>query len=183
MQTELQHKIETVNGYRNSRQNAAQFVINSPSHFKELITICFENSNPDSYKGCWALEFVAYEKLEWFEEYLDFFFENLKTVSNESAIRPLAKIILLLLQSNYSKKLSAISLNKTHLQYCIEINFDWLITDTKVATKYYAIKNLHLLGKQFGWIHPELKIILEKEYNHQSPAFKAVAREVLKKIK
>ena len=183
MNADLQQKINNVTGYRSSRLDTAQFIIAHPIYFKELLHIGFEVNHTDGYKACWVLEFVAYEKLDWFQEYLDFFFENLKSISNESAIRPLAKINLLLLQSHYSKKTRLISLSENQLQIAIEINFDWLISDTKVATKYYAIKNLYLLGKQFDWIHPELRIILEKEYAQQSPAFKAVAREVLKKIK
>jgi hypothetical protein len=68
------------------------------------------------------------------------------------------------------------------LQAITEACFDWLITDTKVASKCYAIRILHLLGNQFYWIHPELKIILEKEYRNHSAGYKAVFREILKKI-
>jgi hypothetical protein len=62
-------------------------------------------------------------------------------------------------------------------------NFDWLITDTKVAAKAYSMRTLHILGKYYDWIHPELQIILTKDYANHTAAYKAVAREVLKKIK
>ena len=61
--------------------------------------------------------------------------------------------------------------------------FDWLMTDVKVASKCYAIRALHFLGNHFDWIHPELKIILEKDCRNHSSAYKAVGREILKKIK
>jgi hypothetical protein len=183
MQSEFHSKIEVVNSLRVSRQNAAQFVIDNPIYFKELINLSFNASISISYKACWVLEFVAFEKLEWFADYLEFIFENLKNLTNESSIRPLAKIVQQILISHYSTSKTIFSLTEKQLQNCIEINFDWLLTDTKVATKAYAMRNLYYLGNQFDWIHPELKIILEKEYNHQSAAYKAVAREVLKKIK
>jgi hypothetical protein len=40
-----------------------------------------------------------------------------------------------------------------------------------------------MLGKHFDWIYPELRIILNKDYQYNSAAYKAVAREILKKIK
>jgi hypothetical protein len=183
MPSELLQKLESVNGHRENRCQTALYVINHPACFKELMAFSFTISNPESYKGCWVLEFVAYEKLDWFADYLDFFCQNLKKLTNESAIRPLAKITQLLLLSHYSKSESVILLTENQLQNCIEINFDWLITETKVATKAYAMRNLYILGKQFHWIHPELKIILEKDYNNHSAAYKAVARELLKKLK
>jgi hypothetical protein len=63
------------------------------------------------------------------------------------------------------------------------MNFYWLINDSKVANKAYTIRTLYLLGKHFDWIHPELKIISEKEYISHSNAYKALAREVFKKLK
>ena len=42
---------------------------------------------------------------------------------------------------------------------------------------------LYLFGKEFDWIHPELAIILERDFYNESAAFKARARHILKKIK
>lgn len=183
MSSELLQKLEFVNGNRINRQETAQFIIENPTYFKQLMTICFTTSNPDSYKACWILEFVAYEKLEWFADHLDYYCQNLKFITNESSIRPFAKISQLLLKSHYNKSELNIVFTEIQLQNCIEVNFDWLIKDSKVATKAYAMRNLYLLGKQYDWIHPDLKEILNKDYNMHSAAYKAVAREVLKKIK
>lgn len=183
MCSELLQKIKYVNGLRISRQETAQFIIDNPTYFNELITSCFMASNPDSYKACWVLEFVAYKKLEWFNDYLEYFCQNLKFITDESSIRPLAKITQLLLKSYYNKSESTVFLTENQLQNCIEISFDWLINDTKVATKAYSMRTLYLLGNHYDWIHPELKIILDKDYIKHSAAYKAVAREILKKIK
>lgn len=183
MSSELQQKLEYVNCHRLSRLETAQFIIQNPTYFKELIVICCTTTNPNSYKACWVLEFVAYEKLEWFTEYLDYFCQNIKFITNESSIRPIAKVIQTLLKSHYNKSETGIVFSETQLQNCIEISFDWLITDTKVATKAYSIRTLYLLGYHYNWIHPDLKQIITKEYHNHSAAYKAVAREILKKIK
>ena len=57
-----------------------------------------------------------------------------------------------------------------------------MITDQKVAAKAYSMNTLYLLGKDFDWIHPELKRILEDNFHSGSAAFKARARHLLKKL-
>ncbi|WP_232226276.1 hypothetical protein [Flavobacterium sp. ACAM 123] len=65
----------------------------------------------------------------------------------------------------------------------MESCFEWLIDEVlKVATKVYAVRTLFELGKKNNWIYPELKRILSDDYYKHSAAYKAVAREILKKI-
>lgn len=181
MSIEFEKKIDSVTGHRADRHKPANEVLENPTLFPELIRLCFLSSNKNAAKACWILELVCYEKLEWLQEHLDFFCSNIKNLTDDSAIRPAAKICLLLTISHFKKK--EILLNENQLQRITESCFDWLLTDTKVASKCYSIRTLHLLGKHFDWIHPELKIILEKDYSKHSAAYKAVAREILKKIK
>jgi hypothetical protein len=93
----------------------------------------------------------------------------------------MAKVCQLLVTSHFKE--TEIQLTDSHIQKITETCFDWLINDTKVASKCYSIRTLYLLGKHSGWIHSELKVILEKDYPGHSAAYKAVAREILKKIK
>jgi hypothetical protein len=183
MSSELQLKLDYVKAYRENRLNCAQEILENPSLFNELISICFSPEDKNNHKACWILEFTAYEKLEWLQPYLDFFFSNLKILKDESSIRPIAKVVQLLVTAHYKKDKNNISLSEENLQDCIEASFDWLINDVKVATKAYSIRTLYILGNHYDWIHPELKTILEKDFGDHSAAYKAVAKEVLKKIK
>lgn len=183
MSTELQLKLDYVNAYRENRLRTAQEILDNNHYFDELVRICFSPSDKNNHKACWVLEFVSYEKLIWLQPHLDFFCSNLKMLKDESAIRPIAKIMQLLVKSHYNKNEMGILLSEANIQDCIETSFDWLINDIKVATKAYSIRTLYLLGNHFDWIHLELKTILEKDYADHSPAYKAVAKEVLKKIK
>jgi len=45
------------------------------------------------------------------------------------------------------------------------------------------MQSLYWLGFQFTWIHPELKIILERDYHTGSSGYKARARKILNQIK
>ncbi|WP_163399632.1 hypothetical protein [Flavobacterium fluviatile] len=183
MLSELQEKLNYVNAYRESRLKTAQDILENPALFGELVSICFTPSDKNSHKACWILEFVSYEELLWLQPHLDFFCSNLKVLKDESSLRPIAKIVQLLVKSHYKKEKNKICLSEENLQDCIEASFDWLINDAKVATKAYSIRTLYILGKQYDWIHPELKIILDKDFGYHSAAYKAVAKEVLKKMK
>lgn len=182
MLSELQAKLDYVNTYRENRLMAAQYVLENQHLFGELVTICFSPEDKNNHKACWILEFVSYEELIWLQPHLDFLCSNLKVLKDESAIRPIAKVVQLLVKSHYKKNDDSILLSEENLQDCIEASFDWLINDIKVATKAYSIRTLYVLGNHYDWIHPELQIILNKDYGDHSAAYKAVAKEVLKKI-
>jgi hypothetical protein len=179
--TEFQKKLDYVTGHRANRQKYADEIIDNRVLFEELVQFCFEVSNKNAPKAFWILEFVCYQKLEWMEEYLDFFCSQIKNLKDESAIRPAAKICQLLVLSHFKKK--ELTLSEKQLEKITESSFDWLINDTKVASKAYSMRTLHLLGQHYDWIHPELKTIITKEFPNHSAAYKAVAKEVLKKIK
>lgn len=182
MSSELQTKLNYLKAYRENRLMVAQDVLENPSLFKELVSICFSPLDKNNHKACWILEFVSYEELIWLQPHLDFFCSNLKILKDESSIRPIAKVVQLLVKSHYKKDENSILLSEANLQDCIEASFDWLINDVKVATKAYSIRTLYVLGNHYDWIHPELQIILNKDYADHSAAYKAVAKEVLKKI-
>ena len=181
MVTEFQKNLDYVTAYRANRQKYADEVLDNRELFSELIQLCFQTSNKNAFKAIWILEFVCYQKLEWLEEHFDFFCSQIKTLKDESAIRPAAKICQLLVISHFKKK--EIQLSEKHLDEIIENSFDWLINDTKVASKAYSMRTLYILGQHYDWIHPELKIIISKDFPNHTAAYKAVAKEVLKKIK
>ena len=74
-------------------------------------------------------------------------------------------------------------MNTLHKERIIEISFDYMITDQKVAVKAYSMNSLLLLGIAYDWIHPELITILKKDFNTNSAAYKARARQLLRKLK
>ena len=181
MATEFQKNLDYVTAYRANRQKYADEVLDNQELFPELIQLCFQTSNKNAFKAFWILEFVCYQKLEWLEQHLDFFCSQIKNLKDESAIRPAAKISQLLVLSHYKKK--EVQLSEKHLDEIIENSFDWLINDIKVASKAYSMRTLYILGQHYDWIHPELKIIITKDFPNHTAAYKAVAKEVLKKIK
>lgn len=103
----------------------------------------------------------------------------------DSSVRPIAKICEFLIKAYFSKNINETKsvLKEIHLEQITTACFDWLIGEHKVAAKAYSITSLLLLGQKYEWIHPELKMVLEKNYPEGSAAYKARARMTLAKLK
>jgi hypothetical protein len=176
MNLELLQRIENSTAHRKSREDNAHYILDNPELFSELLKFAFNTSNKNHFKSCWILELVLEERLHLVAPFLDTFCDKISEYTNESALRSISKICMFL-----SKHMI---LTKDQEQKIIESCFDWLILENvKVATKAYSIRTLFELGKKKEWVYLELKRILSDDYTKYSAAYKAVAREILKKMK
>ena len=181
----LKDKINQSNAHRSSRDENAQFILDHLDLFPEFIAMAFDVNDKNHFKACWILELVLEENLELILPYLYRYCENLKNYRNHSAIRSISKICMFLAKFHIKNlKFNEIVLSEKQIQTISEKCLDWIIDENeKVASKAYAIRTLFELGKIQMWIYPELKRILADDYMKHSYAYKAVAREILKKIK
>jgi hypothetical protein len=180
----FKQQLSQLNAYRKDREELAFYVLEHPECFEYLFESCFQVDEDISYKSAWILEMVCLMNLKILIPHLDSFLENLPRVYKNQAVRPMAKICEELALRYYTNKEPSFKfvLSKKQREQLTEICFDWLITDQKVACKAYAMQCLYLLGNEFRWIHPELKILLFKDFHTQQPAFKARAKHILKKL-
>ena len=181
----LKNNIDQSNAHRFSRDENAFFILKNIGLFPDFMEIVFDVNDKNHFKACWILELVLDEKLELILPYLDSFCENLNHYTNHSAIRSVSKICMFLAKWHIKNlKLNEIVLSEKHIEDIAEKCLDWIIDENeKVASKAYAIRTLFELGKILDWIYPELKRILMEDYMKHSAAYKAVAREILKKLK
>ncbi|WP_298903406.1 adenylosuccinate lyase [uncultured Psychroserpens sp.] len=182
---QLYQELNYVNHSREKRLYYANLVINNPDLIPKLLNILFMVDDKISCRAAWVFEFMCGERLEASLPYLDEFTENIHKVHLDSAVRPVAKVCEYLVTAYYSKHDNKIktALTPKHKEKIIEACFDWMINDEKIAPKAYAMNSLYLLGQDEDWIHPELVMILERDYQMQSSGFKARARHILKKVK
>ena len=182
---ELYQELNYVNHSREKRLHYANLVINNPDLVPLLLDILFMVDDKISCRAAWVFEFMCSENLEASIPYLDNFTENMHKVHLDPAVRPVAKVCEYLIMAYYSKKDNKIksALSNKHKERIVEACFDWMINDEKIAPKAYAMNTLFLLGQDYEWVHPELIMILERDYQMQSSGFKARARHILKKIK
>ena len=182
---QLYEELNYVNHSREKRLHYANLLIANPDLVPRLLEILFMVDDKISPRAAWVFEFMCNENLEEIIPYLDYFTENMHKVHLDSAVRPVAKICEYLVKAYYSKTENKIqsSLLPNHHEKIIEVCFDYMINDEKIAPKAYSMNSLFLLGKDYDWIHPELVIILERDFQMQSSGFKARAKHILKKIK
>lgn len=182
---DLHKELSYVNHSRENRKKYAQLVIENPELLPQVLDILFDVNNKISPRAAWLFEFVAREKLDAILPHLDRFTKEMPKVYKDSAVRPVAKICEYLIVAYYSNRnnLTKNKLLPKHKERIIELSFDYLITDQKIAPKAYSMNILYLLGQEYDWIHPELITILERGYQDGSAGFKARARCLLKKLK
>ncbi len=182
---ELYKELNYVNHSREKRLYYANLVIDNPQLVSPLLEILFDVDDKISCRAAWVFEFMCGEKLEEIIPHLTFFTQNISRVHLDPAVRPVAKVCEYLIKDYYSKHQTKIktALTEIHKEKIIEACFDWMINDEKIAPKAYAMNSLYLLGIEYDWIHPELAIILERDFQMQSSGFKARARHILKKIR
>ncbi|WP_034059405.1 hypothetical protein [Lacinutrix jangbogonensis] len=181
----LYQELNYVNHSRAKRLHYANLVIDNPDLIPKLLDILFMVDDKISPRAAWVFEFMCGENLNTIIPYLDRFTENINKVHLDSAVRPVAKVCEYLVKALYGRENHKIkqALSSQHKEKIIEACFDWMINDEKIAPKAYAMNSLFLLGSEYEWIHPELVLILERDYQIQSSGFKARARQILKKIK
>ena len=182
---QLYQELKYVNHSREKRLKYANMIINNPELIPILLDIVFDVNDKRSPRAAWLLEFVAREKLEFLLPHLDRITAEMNKIHFDSAVRPMAKICECLTEAFYSKFNNPVKLylSPIHKERIIECCFDWMINDEKIAPKAYSMNSLYLLGQDYDWIHPELVLILERDFQMQSSGFKARARHILKKIK
>jgi hypothetical protein len=181
---DLYQELNYVDHTREKRLFYANLVIDNPDLIPKLLDIYFMVHDKISCRAAWVIEYVVRKDIELLLPYIDDYTSKIDTLHLDSSIRPAAKICEVLVSAFYGKKDSEVKhmLKPQHLEKIAETCFDWLIQKQKVAVKAHSMLALFLLGNQFEWIHPELKLTLEKDFNSESAAYKARARHILKKI-
>ena len=182
---ELNKELGYVNHSRENRKKYALMVINNPELLPKVMDILFNVDDKVSYRAAWLMEFVAREDLNAILPHLDRFTKEMHKIHLDPAVRPVAKICEYLIEAYYHKDPNKIKqvLTPEHKERIIELSFDYLITDQKIAPKAYSMGTLYLLGKDYDWIHPELILILERDFHSGTAGFKARARRLLSKMK
>jgi len=183
---ELQIDLEKINHSMASRAKAVAVVVDHPEAIPELIQYAF-NGLKDSHKVCWWLEFLNRQYLEILCPYIIEILSGATHLTNDSAIRPIAKIIERFALDYYSKNRSEIigvMMTPMVKEKMVELCFQWLIdTKIKVAARAYSMTSLFHLGKDIHWVHNELQMVIEQSYATESVAYQARARMILKKLK
>ncbi len=169
--------VEESTAHRLNREFIRDYVFQNPDKLPFLIKIALDEKEKIHFKAYWILELILEMKLELLLPFLDDFIAKIPFYKNDSAIRPISKICLFLSKSK------TIKLTNNQERKIIETCLDWLIQNEKVAAKAYSMRALYNFGKKNPWINEELKMILSQDYPNHSVAYKAAAKDILRKLK
>ncbi len=177
---EILHQLKNTTALRAEREQLSILILEDNKNFEKLLEIVFEVENKNSVKATWILELVCENNIQLLYPYLDNFIEKVPLITEESAIRPISKIIKFLMEQDKRKPI--IPLTIEHKKALTQIAFDWMISDCKVATKAYAMSSLFLLGKEIDWIHRELKQVIIDNMDFETAAYKSRGLMTIKAI-
>ena len=176
--------ITELNSFRTAerihRDKSAKFVSDHPETIAYLVEIVFEDQKRINIKAAWILEIVCFKNIYLIVPFLDHFTQNLCKIKDESALR----LCSFIAHAYYFTPKNEISnkLTKNGIKLIVENNFDWLIEGHKVACKVFAMDTLLLFGREFSWVHDELKLTLEKNMMNGSAGYKSHAKKILKEL-
>ena len=180
MNNNFYKQIANSTAHRPIRNLLSGAVLQDKNLLGELVNIALNIKDPNHHKACWILELVMEAKIDWLADYLPDYCTTLSDIKREGALRSVSKICMFAIK-HYQKHPDFLS--DEQIEQITEACFDWLINpDGKVATKAYAMRTLHLLGKENDWIYPELRRILSEDASKHSAAYIAAAKDILKKI-
>ncbi len=177
MNAKYYNQIANSTAHRKSRDENKQFIFTYPNYLSQLVGIACTTEDKNHHKACWILELICEERMELFLPFIDEFCEALPNFKNNSAIRPVSKICLFLCKNKKVK------LTKYQEEKIIETCLDFLIDVKLAATAAYSMRALFELGKKHSWINEELKMLLSRDLQNQSPGYCFAVKDILKRLK
>lgn len=137
--------------------------------FEELFQLFLNDEYRVIQRAAWPLSCCAISHPSLIEKKLDKLLENLRKPGLHTAVK-----------RNTFRLLQHINIPQLHEGDVMDICFDYLESpDETVAVKAFALNTLSKLAKKYPEIVPEVKLLIEDQVDHQSPAFKVSARRFM----
>ncbi len=124
---------------------------------------------------CYHVLDMTVEKHPYYlNESLDFFIENALSETHESLKRCISRTLYHQLKSKEH------TYSAVHKKQIVATMFDWIITDSWVATRVNAIHTLYFLVGEEDWIQEQLVAVIEQYLPLQEPSFVSRGKKILK---
>jgi hypothetical protein len=142
------------------------------NRFAELMNQFFDGEYRVTQRAAWPMSNCAMEHPELIEPYFSKLLEMLKKPGVHDAV---ARNIIRLLQK--------VKIPKRYHGKIMTICFEYLASESApVAVKAFSLTVLDNLSKDYPDIRPELKLIIEERWDHETAAFKSRARKILRRL-
>ncbi|MCW3787631.1 hypothetical protein [Plebeiibacterium sediminum] len=148
-----------------------QYIIDRPHLIEELYHLIFTCDKKEQWKAAWLFEHVYLEDKTIIRPFLKDMIKRFPNLQSDGVKR------------HFSKMLAYSDINNLLDGNFINICFDWLISEKiPVAVKANCMHILYNATKVYPELKPELKMILEEQFDNNTAGFKSRAKKILKEI-
>ena len=150
----------------------AKYACTSSTHFKELMKCYMDPSYRLSQRAAWSVSWAAMQQPEMIKPYIKDLVKQIKrTDAHPAVIR------------NAVRVLEKIELPEKFHGDIMNACFDFISSPTTpAAIKAFSMTTLFNLSKIYPEIKQELKLMIEENWDQETPAFKSRGRKILKSL-
>ncbi len=164
------------NAHRREREANASAALRDPVAFRTLLALAREPALKGHVQSWWALEIICEHNADILLQNLSNLVFTMPALTSEGAIRSAAKICMM------ATTMRLESIPQNLVDSIRDVCLLWLTGDHKVAARAYAARALFRIGKDDRRFLSELREILEVGFPKYSAAYRAMARDLVKKI-
>ena len=140
--------------------------------FNVLIELFFNGEYRITQRAAWPLSYCVRYHPELITPYYRRLLDNLARQDVHVAVI-----------RNTVRLLQDVSIPKRWHGRVMSVCFDFIaVPDTPIAVKAFALTILSNLSQEYPEIRSELKLIIEEQWEHATPAFRSRARKALKQM-
>ena len=150
-----------------------QYIGSDKKKFAELMRLFVGDEYRVIQRAAWPLSYCARQHPELITPYFGHLLAMLQKPGVHNAVA-----------RNVTRVLKDISIPKKYHGKIMTICFDFVSDiNTPVAVKAFSLTILDNLSNDYPEIAPELKLIIEERWEHETAAFKSRAKKILRRMK
>jgi hypothetical protein len=147
-----------------------QYVGNDKERFAVLMQLFLKGEYRITQRAAWPLSYCVRQYPELIAPYYKSILDNLKKGNLHVAII-----------RNTMRMLQDVSIPKKFQGRVMSICFDYIQSpETPIAVKAFSLTVLQNLSRDYPEILPEVKLIIEEQWDQSTPAFRSRAKRILK---
>ncbi|MES1224747.1 MAG: hypothetical protein ABUT20_55160 [Bacteroidota bacterium] len=147
-----------------------RYIGNNKKRFAELMKLFFAGEYRVTQRAAWPMSYCVQNHPKLIKPYFAKLIANLSKKNIHSAVI-----------RNTVRLLQNVEIPKKYQGKIMDTCFGFIQSpETEVAVKAFSLSILHNLSKQYPEILPELKLIIEERWEHETAAFRSRAKKIIK---
>jgi hypothetical protein len=149
------------------------WVGNNQQRFDELFQLFLNDEYRIVQRAAWPVSNVVAEHPEFIKKHFSKLLKNLQKPGIHTAVK-----------RNSVRLLQNVEIPKRYQGLVMDLCFNYIASPTEaVAVKAFSLTVLQNLSTQYPQIIPEIKLLIEEHYEHETAAFKSRAKKFLKRLR